>query len=33
MKSRGVIAMVGGRKIVFAANSSAIENAERFIKK
>lgn len=32
MKSRGVIAMVGGRKIVFAANSSAIENAERFIK-
>ena len=33
MKSRGVIAMVGGRKIVFATNSSAIENAERFIKK
>jgi hypothetical protein len=31
MKSRGVIAMVAGRKVIFAANSSAIENAERFI--
>lgn len=31
MKSRGVIAMVAGRKVVFAANSTAIENAERFI--
>ena len=33
MKSRGVIAIVAGRKVIFAANSSAIENAERFIKK
>ena len=31
MKSRGVIAMVAGRKVIFAANSTAIENAERFI--
>ena len=31
MKSRGVIAIVAGRKVIFAANSSAIENAERFI--
>lgn len=33
MKSRGVIAIVNGRKIIFAANSTAIENAERFINK
>ena len=33
MKSRGVIAMVAGRKIIFAANSTAVENAERFINK
>ncbi len=32
MKSRGVIVIVGGRKVIFAGNSSAIENAERFIK-
>jgi hypothetical protein len=31
MKSRGVIVIVAGRKVIFAANSSAIENAERFI--
>ena len=31
LKSRGVIAIVGGRKVIFAANSTAIENAERFI--
>lgn len=31
LKSRGVIVMVAGRKVIFAANSSAIENAERFI--
>jgi len=33
MKSRGVIAMVAGRKVIFAANSSAVENAERFMKR
>ena len=33
MKSRGVIAMVAGRKAIFAANSSAVENAERFMKR
>jgi hypothetical protein len=33
MKSRGVVVFVGGRKVIFAANSTAIENAERFIKK
>lgn len=33
MKSRGVIAMVGGRKVIFAANSTAIENAERCMKR
>ena len=33
MKSRGVIVMVAGRKVIFAANSTAIENAERYIKK
>ena len=32
MKSRGAIVIVNGRKIIFAANSTAIENAERFIK-
>ena len=32
MKSRGVVVIVNGRKCIFAANSSAIENAERFIK-
>ena len=31
MKSRGVIAIVAGRKVIFAANSTAVENAERFI--
>ena len=31
MKSRGVIVIVNGRKVIFAANSSAVENAERFI--
>jgi hypothetical protein len=31
LKSRGVIAIVGGRKVIFAANSTAIENAERFM--
>ena len=31
MKSRGVIAIVAGRKVIFAANSTAIENAQRFI--
>ena len=33
MKSRGVIAMVAGRKVIFAANSTAVENAERFMKR
>ena len=33
MKSRGVIVIVAGRKVIFAANSSAIENAERFMKR
>jgi hypothetical protein len=33
LKNRGVIAMVAGRKVIFAANSSAIENAERYIKR
>jgi hypothetical protein len=33
LKSRGVIAIVAGRKVVFAANSTAIENAERYIKR
>jgi hypothetical protein len=33
LKSRGVTAMVAGRKVLFAANSTAIENAERFIKR
>lgn len=33
MKSRGVVVFVGGRKVIFAANSTAIEKAERFIKK
>ena len=33
MKSRGVIAIVAGRKVIFAANSTAIENAERFMNK
>lgn len=32
MKSRGVIAIVAGRKVIFAANSSAVENAERFMR-
>jgi hypothetical protein len=32
MKSRGVIVMVNGKKTIFAANSTAIENSERFIK-
>jgi hypothetical protein len=32
MKSRGVVAFVGGRKVIFAANSTAIANAERYIK-
>jgi hypothetical protein len=31
MKSRGVIVIVAGRKVIFAANSSAVENAERFV--
>jgi hypothetical protein len=31
MKSRGVIVIVNGRKVIFAANSSAVENADRFI--
>jgi hypothetical protein len=33
LKSRGVTVIVNGRKVIFAANSSAIENAERFIKR
>jgi hypothetical protein len=33
LKSRGVTAMIAGRKVLFAANSTAIENAERFIKR
>jgi len=33
LKSRGVIAIVAGRKVIFAANSTAIENAERYIKR
>jgi len=33
MKSRGVVVFVGGRKVIFAANSTAIANAERYIKK
>ena len=31
MKSRGVIVIVAGRKVIFAANSTAVENADRFI--
>ena len=31
MKSRGVIVIVNSRKTIFAANSTAIENAERYI--
>lgn len=31
LKSRGVTVIVNGRKVIFAANSSAIENAERYI--
>jgi hypothetical protein len=33
LKSRGVIVIVAGRKVIFAANSTAIDNAERFIKR
>lgn len=33
MKSRGVIAMVAGRKVIFAANSTAVENAERYMRR
>lgn len=33
MRSRGVTVFVGGRRVIFAANSTAIENADRFIKK
>lgn len=33
LKSRGVIVMVAGRKVIFAANSTALENAERFMKR
>ena len=32
LKSRGVVAMVAGRKVIFVANSTAIENAERYLK-
>ena len=32
MKSRGVTVIVAGRKVIFAANSTAIENADRHIK-
>lgn len=32
MKSRGVILIVNGNKTIFAANSTAIQNAERYIK-
>jgi hypothetical protein len=32
MKSRSVVVCVGGRKVIFVANSTAIENAERYIK-
>jgi hypothetical protein len=32
LKSRGVVAMVAGRKVIFVANSTAIEIAERYIK-
>jgi hypothetical protein len=31
MKSRGVIVIVNGRKVIFAANSTAVENADRYI--
>lgn len=31
LKSRGVIMIVGARKVIFAANSTAIENASRYV--
>lgn len=33
LKSRGVTVIVNGKKVLFAANSSVIENAERFMNK
>jgi len=33
LKSRGVTVIVNGRKVIFAANSTAVENAERYIKR
>ena len=33
MKSRGVIVIVNGRKTIFAANSTAVQNAERYVNK
>ena len=33
MKTRGVIAIVAGRKIIFAANSTTLENAERYMRR
>jgi hypothetical protein len=33
MKSRGVTVFVGGRQVIFAANSTAVANAEKYIKK
>lgn len=32
MKSRGVVTFVANRKVIFVANSTAIKNAERYIK-
>jgi hypothetical protein len=31
-KSKGITMIVGDRKVIFAANSTAIENAERYIR-
>ena len=33
MKSRAVVAFVSGRKVIFAANASAVENAEKQMKR
>jgi len=33
LKSRGVVMNIGGRKVIFAANSNAVETASRFTRK
>lgn len=32
LKSRGVVMNIGGRKVIFAANSNAVETASRFLR-